>query len=458
MRFITSLFFKIKTFAIWCINAGVKPDMDTQFLKRVQVSNILSISLGLMTTAYIFIFMWMKSYENVAVAIFISIFMISVPFQNRLGFTRLSRILTIIFGLASILIVAMSLGKQAGVHYLYLLAAIIVMFFFTPYEKKYIICSYLLLILALIIVWRYSTPYNQELVILKKDLYLLLNTLLFFTTLLFIVITSFLVYYNDYTIEKEIKTANRQLRKEISNRKRIEDELKRTNKELEYFAYIASHDLQEPLRMIASYVALLERRNKDKFDSDSKEFIEFALDGASRMKQLINDLLHYSRIGTRGSPFKETDVENIFTQTIKNLEVGIREVNANITHDRLPTIIADESQLIQLFQNLIGNALKFCADRTPEIHVTAKKEQNSWIFGVHDNGIGIEAKHVERVFQIFQKLHTRKAYQGTGIGLAVCKKIVERHHGNIWIESEIGKGTTFWFTIPLLSDIDVDED
>jgi len=223
--------------------------------------------------------------------------------------------------------------------------------------------------------------------------------------------------------------------------------LKRSNTELEQFAYVASHDLQEPLRMVASYVKLLEKRNKDKLDADSIDFINFAVDGAIRMQRLINDLLTYSRVSTKGKPFEVVKCNTVFEATIKNLEVAIREKKAVITHDFLPELKGDEGQLVQLFQNLIGNALKFCKDRTPGIRITAKQEARAWVFGVHDNGIGIAPENHERVFQIFQRLHSREEYEGTGIGLAVCKKIVERHGGRIWVESEVKKGTTIWFTL-----------
>ena len=245
--------------------------------------------------------------------------------------------------------------------------------------------------------------------------------------------------------QEDMEALNACLENKVEERTK---ELKRSNAELEQFAYVASHDLQEPLRMVSSYLQLLEKRYKEKLDSDAHEFIGFAVDGALRMKRLINDLLAYSRISTKGEPFKPVECGVVLEKAIKNLEIAIQEKKASVTHDQLPKVMADEGQLIQLFQNLIANALKFCKDRTPEIHISAKQGPEGRVVGVRDNGIGIESEHFDKIFHIFQRLHTREEYAGTGIGLAVCKKIVERHGGKIWVESEAGKGTTFWFTIP----------
>lgn len=242
---------------------------------------------------------------------------------------------------------------------------------------------------------------------------------------------------------------------DISERKRAEEQLKKTlenlarsNKELEQFAYIASHDLQEPLRMVASFTQLLEKRYKGKLDGDADEYIKFAVDGASRMQRLINDLLTYSRIGTRGKPFEPCDCQFVLGQVIVNLKTMIDENNALITNDDLPTIMADETQMIQLFQNLIGNAIKFRRKEPPQVHISAEQKLGEWIFSVRDNGIGIDQQYKERIFVIFQRLHSKDEYGGTGIGLAICKRIVERHGGRIWIESEPGEGSTFYWTIP----------
>ncbi len=244
--------------------------------------------------------------------------------------------------------------------------------------------------------------------------------------------------------------------RDVTERKQAQDaltkkaaELAFSNKELEQFAYVASHDLQEPLRMVASYTTLLAKRYKGKLDTDADEFIGFAVDGSKRMQGLIQDLLAYSRVGTRGKDLAPTDCEAVLANSLQVLQFAIQEASATVTHDKLPTVVADETQLGQLFQNLIGNALKYRNSKAPVIHLGARRDRESWIFSVHDNGIGIDLQYAERVFVIFQRLHTREEYPGTGIGLAVCKKIVERHGGRIWFDSELGKGSTFYFSIPV---------
>ena len=225
--------------------------------------------------------------------------------------------------------------------------------------------------------------------------------------------------------------------------------LKRSNSELEQFAYVASHDLQEPLRMISSFLQLLQMRYSGQLDSDADEFINFAVEGAKRMQNLIQDLLAYSRVTTKGNEFKDIKMEEALEQALVNLKMSIEENNANITHDPLPIITADYSQMIQLLQNLIGNSIKYRSDKIPEIHISAQEKDNDWIYSVEDNGIGIDSKYSDQVFQIFKRLHTNEEYKGTGIGLAITKRIIERHSGRIWVESELGKGSKFYFTIPI---------
>jgi len=230
---------------------------------------------------------------------------------------------------------------------------------------------------------------------------------------------------------------------------RISQELERSNKELEEFAYIASHDLQEPIRMVISYVQLLERHYKDKLDKDANMFINYAVDGANRMQNLIQDLLMYARVGSKSKNFAMTDTLHVLEYAKLNLTMVISESGVKITNGDMPTVFGDKTQLIELFQNLIGNSIKFRKkDVVSEIHVNAEKKDNEWLFSIRDNGIGIEKEHFDRIFLIFQRLHRREEYPGTGIGLAYCKKIVERHGGRIWVESEYGQGTTFFFTIP----------
>ncbi|WP_445633870.1 histidine kinase [Nostoc sp. DSM 114161] len=258
----------------------------------------------------------------------------------------------------------------------------------------------------------------------------------------------------------------------LEQQTRQSQELARSNAELEQFAYVASHDLQEPLRMVTSYLQLLERRYKNQLDTNADEFINYAVDGARRMQTLINDLLNYSRVSTRGQPFKRVDCSAVLKQAIANLQLAIADSKAIITHDTLPQVMADVTQLTQVFQNLIANAVKFCQNQQPQIHIgvgRGDEEMGRWgdgemgettpttpplpspkeyVFWVQDNGIGLEPQYAERIFVIFQRLHTRDKYPGTGIGLAICKKIIERHGGRIWVESKPGQGSTFYFTIP----------
>jgi signal transduction histidine kinase len=225
-------------------------------------------------------------------------------------------------------------------------------------------------------------------------------------------------------------------------------QLSRSNAELEQFAYVASHDLQEPLRMITSYTQLILRRYGDRFDGDAREFMDFIVDGATRMKQLIEDLLAYSRVGTHGKEFRPTESKAALQKALANLRAAIESTAGTVTYDPLPTVNADEFQLVQLFQNLIGNALKFKGAQTPRIHISAEDQAEAWTFAVKDNGIGIDAEYFDRIFMVFQRLHNRTDYPGTGIGLAICKKVVDRHGGRIWIESQAGLGSTFRFTVP----------
>jgi signal transduction histidine kinase len=226
-------------------------------------------------------------------------------------------------------------------------------------------------------------------------------------------------------------------------------ELLRSNEELQQFAYVASHDLQEPLRMVASYTQLLAQRYGDKLDADAGEFINYAVDGARRMQALINDLLAYSRVGTRAKPFAPVSCEEVVGIALQNLRVAVAETGATVRFSGLPVVTGDSSQLVQLFQNLIGNAIKFRRpDVAAQIQISAQREAGGWQVAVSDNGIGIDPQHFDRIFVIFQRLHTRDRYAGTGIGLAVCRKIVERHGGRLWVESEAGSGSVFRFTLP----------
>ncbi|MEG4283473.1 PAS domain S-box protein [Microcoleus sp. A006_D1] len=244
----------------------------------------------------------------------------------------------------------------------------------------------------------------------------------------------------------------------ITDRKEAEQQmlqlttdLKRSNEELEQFAYVASHDLQEPLRAVTSYTQLLAQRYQGNLDAKADKYINYIVDGATRMQQLINDLLAYSRLGTRGQQFEPADCNAAVQHSLCNLQIAIAEKKAVITCDAMPTVMADESQLVQLFQNLIANGIKFCREDIPLIQIAARRQEGEWLFCVADNGIGIDPEYADRIFIIFSRLHSRREYSGTGIGLAMCKRIVERHGGRIWVESQEGKGATFYFTIPIIS-------
>lgn len=261
---------------------------------------------------------------------------------------------------------------------------------------------------------------------------------------------------------RQLVHTNGRLQAEIDERKLVEAaskkllaELKRSNRELEQFAYVASHDLQEPLRLVSAYTQLLLQRYKDRLDADADPIVRFITEGVGRMQQLIRDLLAYSRVGAKARPFTETNLEEVLAAVCQNLAMTIEENGASVTHDPLPSILCDPLLLSQLFQNLIANGIKFHGEEPPAIHVGARKTDDGegWLFAVSDNGIGIEQEYFERIFVIFQRLHTRAKYSGTGIGLAICKRIVEHHGGEIWVESTPGKGCIFFFTIPLKPEI-----
>jgi PAS domain S-box-containing protein len=249
----------------------------------------------------------------------------------------------------------------------------------------------------------------------------------------------FVAVFDDITARKQSEGALRQAAVELA----------RSNRDLAQFANVTSHDLQEPLRMVTGFLKLFVERSAAELDDKDREYINFAVDGADRMSLLITDLLAYSRVGREGKGFVQTDLEAVLAHALLNLQISIGEAQAVITHDPLPTVKAETSLITQLFQNLIGNAIKYRAEGVkPEIHIGAKREGRGWQFCVRDNGIGIKAQDREAVFMIFRRLHTREEYPGTGIGLAICKRIVEHHCGRIWVESEPGKGSTFYFTIP----------
>jgi PAS domain S-box-containing protein len=235
---------------------------------------------------------------------------------------------------------------------------------------------------------------------------------------------------------------------DITERKRVADELRRSNAELEQFAYVASHDLQEPLRMVASYTELLGQRYRGKLDDKADKYIFYAVDGAKRMQRLVSDLLAYSRVGSQGKRLVPVDAEAVVHSVVHMLGAAVRDASATIEVSPLPAVLADEGQLRQLFQNLIGNALKFRASADPVIGIRAARDGERWVFCVEDNGIGIDMQYAERIFQMFQRLHERNKYEGSGIGLAIVKRIVERHGGAIWLESKPGLGTSFFFSLP----------
>jgi len=260
----------------------------------------------------------------------------------------------------------------------------------------------------------------------------------------------------DYLLKEHLTRLPESIRQALREKKLREDnkrsqqELARSNRELEQFAYVASHDLQEPLRMIASYTQLIADRYRGKLDDKADRYIHYAVDGATRMQALIDDLLTFSRVGRQGLALQNSDCNEAIEIACQNLENAIRETGAQVEHDRLPVIVADGRLLVQLFQNLISNSIKFRGTEAPHIQISAEKQKREWIFAVTDNGIGIAPEHAQSIFGIFKRLHTHDEYPGSGIGLSICKKIVEHHGGRIWVESAPGRGATFMFVLPSL--------
>ena len=258
----------------------------------------------------------------------------------------------------------------------------------------------------------------------------------------------------DYVLKDHLTHLPRKVRRAMQDKRLREEhkqtlaELARSNQDLEQFAYAASHDLQEPLRMVATYTQLLAERYRGRLDADADKYIHYAVDGALRMQALVQDLLTFSRVGRQGTDLQSTDCNAVVETAVKNLQSAVAESRAQVTHDRLPEVLADRSQLVQVFQNLIGNAIKFRGADPPAIHISASEKRREWVFAIADNGIGIASEHAEIIFAIFKRLHTRAEYPGSGIGLAICKKIIERLGGRIWVESQTGRGSTFKFTLP----------
>lgn len=257
---------------------------------------------------------------------------------------------------------------------------------------------------------------------------------------------------------EELSQSNYKLSCEIKRRKEVEENLRHSierlahsNSALQHFAKIACHDLQEPLRTIKGYAGLLDRRYKDRFDEDGDQFLKAIVDGTKRMEELSQDILAHAKCQGRQNPFETVDCNKVLDESLGNLSVAINESSATINRDELPTVFGDKWQLVQLFQNLLSNAIKFRGPQSPVVYVTVKNVENNWVFSVRDNGIGIESQYQEQLFVMFKRLHGRKRYPGTGIGLAICKTIVENHHGKIWLESAPGLGSTFSFTIPIIS-------
>ncbi|ADZ09892.1 integral membrane sensor signal transduction histidine kinase [Methanobacterium lacus] len=285
--------------------------------------------------------------------------------------------------------------------------------------------------------------------------------LLIFFIILFLTVILGITSYSIKNIEKERNKVNQDLKQSKMELEKAKEDLEEkvkertialetSNNELEHFAYATSHDLKEPLRMITSFLQLLERKYDNDLDEDAHEYIGFAVDGAKRMNEMINDLLEYSRVTSEERVFKNLDTQKILDEALLNLKVAVDESGAIVTHENMPVVMGDEKLMVQLFQNLIGNAIKYCdTNKIPEIHATAKKEDDHYLFSVSDNGIGIDSKHLAKIFTIFQRLHRNDEYNGTGIGLSIAQKIVQQHGGVIWAESTPGEGSTFYFTMPL---------